>query len=234
MIRCAAEGDALAREEFARAYSAPLEAYFSARWRSTPLADSVGDAIQEVFLDLFRSDGALRRADEERSFRGFLLGVSRNIALRIEQRTASDRHESADSGVGETIAAREDSLSTLFDREWARSVMRRAAELQAARALVSGSVQQRRVELLRLRFDEGLSILDIASLWQEEPARLHHEYARAREDFRGALLEVVGLHDGSPPEEVEAEAERLIALVSRDGHDEHSRESGRGSRVDWD
>lgn len=215
MIRCAGEGDAAAREEFARAYSSPLRSYFAARWRNLPLANEVGDAIQEVFVDCFRSSGALGRVDAERSFRGFLLGVARKVALRIEERAASDRREPGASDVVHDAAAREESLSGLFDREWARTVMRRAADLQATRARASGPLHERRVELLRLRFEEGLEIRDIAVRWQEDPARLHHEYARAREDFRSALLEVVGLHEGSPPEAVEAEAERLVALVSQ-------------------
>jgi RNA polymerase sigma-70 factor (ECF subfamily) len=71
------------------------------------------------------------------------------------------------------------------------------------------------VEILRLRFEEGLAIREIAERWGEDPARLHHEYSCARDDFRSALFEVVGLHDGSPPGEVEAEARRLVALVSK-------------------
>ncbi len=214
MIRRAADGDVAARDEFARCYSTPVRLYFAARWQGHALAEEVSDAVQEVFLDCFRSSGALGRADPERSFRGYLLGVSRVVALRTEERLARDREMRNESGLAKDVVAREDELSTIFDREWARSVMRRAAELQSSRAIVDGPLYRRRVELLRLRFEDGLSIREIAELWNEPAARLHHEYARARDDFRSALLEVIGLHGGSSQEQVESEARRLIGLVS--------------------
>ena len=53
--------------------------------------------------------------------------------------------------------------------------------------------------MLRLRFHEGLPIRTIAQLWSMDAAALHHEYARARTEFKAALLEVMtSYHPGSP------------------------------------
>jgi RNA polymerase sigma-70 factor (ECF subfamily) len=77
-----------------------------------------------------------------------------------------------------------------------------------ARARAAGADAARRVELLKLRFGEEMPIRDIARLWNADAARLHHEYATAREEFRAALRDVVAEHQ---PGDAFAEAERLIA-----------------------
>jgi hypothetical protein len=93
--------------------------------------------------------------------------------------------------------------------------MREAAELQAALAREKGAEATQRVELLRLRFHEGMAIRDIARLWGADPARLHHDYAQARQEFLSDLREVVGLHERCPPERLEAECTRLQELLRR-------------------
>ena len=75
----AAAGSAPDRDEFVRRYSPVIGAYLGARWRHTPLFDQVEDAAQQVFMDCFKVDGALGRADPERAegFRAFLYGIVR-------------------------------------------------------------------------------------------------------------------------------------------------------------
>ncbi len=212
VIRGAAAGGRQAQEEFARLYEPVLRAFFGARWKGSPLVGDLEDAVQEVFLDCFRADGALARVDPKRGsgFRPFLRGVARNVALRIEtERRRRARDEGADL---DAITADDETASHAFDREWAKTVMREAAERQVANA--STDAQKRRVDLVRLRFHEGIPIREIADLWKEDAARLHHEYAQAREDFRRALAEVVAFHHpGGSPEEVEREAAELLALL---------------------
>jgi RNA polymerase sigma-70 factor (ECF subfamily) len=110
----------------------------------------------------------------------------------------------------DAIARRDAELSRAFDRAWAQSTMRRAAERQAELAQKSGEAAIRRVELLRLRFHEGLTIREIASRWGEYKARLHHEYASARQEFKKALLEVIAFHHPGSPKEVEQECAALL------------------------
>ena len=88
VIRGAAEGRSEAREEFARRYLPVVRAYLGARWRGLPLMQEIDDAAQEVFLDCFKEEGVLDRADSDRpgGFRAFFYGVVRNMARRVEER----------------------------------------------------------------------------------------------------------------------------------------------------
>ena len=108
----------------------------------------------------------------------------------------------------------EATLSQVFDRSWADTVMKEAAVVQSKNAEAAGEAAQRRVELLELRFSEGLSIAAIAERWQEDPARLHHEYATARDEFRAALLEVLSFFFPNSPGEAEREARELVGLFA--------------------
>lgn len=210
MIRGAAEGRLADRDEFARRYEPVVRAYLAARWRDAGLLGEIDDTAQEVFLDCFRDGGALERAEPGRpgGFRAFLYGVVRNVALRAERERAKGGLP-LDSSFDAPDAQR--TLSDAFDRAWAQALLRQAARLMEERARAAGPDARRRVEILRLRFREDLPIREIARLWNADAARLHHEYATAREEFRAALRDVVAEHQPGPPGEAEREAERLIA-----------------------
>ena len=76
-----------------------------------------------------------------------------------------------------------------------------------------GEAAPRRVELLRLRFHEGMPIREIAGLWGLDAASLHHEYARARQEFRSALRDVIAFHHPGSPEDVDRECAQLLSLL---------------------
>src|SRR5262245_53103142 len=84
VIHAAAAGSARDREEFARRYGPVVRTYLASRWRSSPCLQQLDDAVQEVFVECFRPDGVLARAERDRGFRPFLYGVARNVARRIE------------------------------------------------------------------------------------------------------------------------------------------------------
>ncbi len=214
LIRGAAGGEAQARREFARLYRPVVAAYLGARWHGTPLVDGVDDATQDVFVECFRDGGVLERADSKRpgGFRAFLFGVTRNIALREETRRARRREVPTD-GVVSDLEGQQTRASVAFDRAWARSVMRQAARIQEERARAVDDAAVRRVELLRLRFQDDLPIREIARSWDEDAARLHHEYARARREFRAALKEAISFHHPGSDDEIDAECARLLELL---------------------
>ncbi len=211
VLRGAAGGDGLARAVFAERYAPLIRAYLGARWRGAHLAQDLEDAVQDVFVECLRQGGVLQHADPGRpgGFRAFLYGLVRNVALRAEQGRGRERGRQ----VPEIDPAQEDSLSRVFDRAWARSVMRDAAARQAERAAREGEAAVRRVELLRLRFQEGLPVREVARLWGADPATIHHEYARARKEFKAALLEVVGESHTGPPAEAERACAGLLELL---------------------
>lgn len=215
MILGAAEGSAPARDAFARQYLPAVTAYFRARWRGA-LAGDVDDAVQDVFLDCFREGGALSRATPRRgNFRAYLYGVARIVALRHEERRGTRREvQAAGESDLDAVADEDPTPSRAFDRAWAETIMGRARVRHAEAARSSGEGPERRYELLRLRFEEGLPIREIAARWAEEPAHVHHEYARARDEFRRHLVDAVTTYLDSPtPEEAEAECARLLEYL---------------------
>jgi RNA polymerase sigma-70 factor (ECF subfamily) len=208
LIRDAAGGDPAARERFARVYLPVVSAYLTARWGGRREVD---DAAQDVFVECFRAGGLLEKADPERAggFRAFLLGAVRNVARRHEARKRLDARLPAD------LPADDNAPSEAFDRAWARTLLREAGRVQQKRAELAGPAAVRRVQLLRLRFGDGLPIRDIAAKWDEDPAKVHHEYATARDEFRAALREVVAFHHpGATAGEVDRACAELLGLLS--------------------
>jgi RNA polymerase sigma-70 factor (ECF subfamily) len=174
------------------------------------------DTVQNVFIECLREGGLLDRAQADRpgGFRAYLYGAVRNVALRAEaERARRLAREPGDIVDAQDIPDREESLSRVYDRAWAKAVMREAAVRLAARAAHNGDAAQRRVELLRLRFHEEMPIREIADLWSVDAALLHHEYARARQEFRSALRDVIAFHHPGSPENVDGECAQLIALL---------------------
>lgn len=214
LIRSAANGAEPARDDFARRYLPVVRAYLHERWRTSHLAGDVDDAIQEVFVECFRESGALGKADPERGFRPFLFGTVRNVARRFEERSARRAsHKDSDSFHPEAFASDEERLSVVFDKAWAGQVMREAAEHMRARAHDDGPEAVRRVELLELRFQDNLPIREIAKRWDVDAAVLHHDYARARAQFKQALLEVLAFHQPDA-RAAERECEQLLEILS--------------------
>jgi RNA polymerase sigma-70 factor (ECF subfamily) len=217
LIRDAAAGSENARSEFARRYEPVARACLAARWRGTPLFEELDDAVQEVFVDCFKAGGALGRADPDQpgGFRAFFYGVIRNVARNLERARARRRVAPARKGLDEAYIPDDgDGLATVFDKAWATAMLREAGRRFAAAARAAGGDAARRAELLDLRFREGLPIREIADRFRVDPAKLHHEYARARREFRDVLLEVVRWHHPGPPRSVERECSRLLDCFS--------------------
>ena len=215
MVQDAAGGDRGARSVFARTYLDVVKAYLRVRWRGSLLADRLDDAVQDVFMDCFRAQGALGRVDRDHraGFRTFLYGVVRNVALRHEERAVKRREAPPSSFSTDAVPAEVDPLSRVWDKAWARALIARAAARQREWAERDGEPGRRRIELLKLRFREGLPIRDIADQWAIDSTQLHGEYRRAREEFKRALREEVAYHNPGAPAAVEKECEDLLALL---------------------
>ena len=216
VIEEAAAGSTEAREDFARRYSPVILAYLRRRWRDSLYLQELEDASQLVFVECFREGGVLDKVDPPRpgGFRAFLYGVVRNVALRTETRIAKSREKpSATAFDADELERRESTLSEVFDRAWARAILREAAQKQEAHAEDEGEPARRRVELLRLRFYEGLPIREIASRWQMESTVLYREYAQARREFKAMLFETISFYNPGSAAEIEEECARLLELL---------------------
>lgn len=210
LIRAAASGNPAARDQFFRVYLPVVRAYLGVRWRGLPLPPDVDDAAQDLFVECFRAGGLLDKVDADRpgGFRAFLLGAARNVARRHESRRQPD-HPLPDE-----LVADDSEPAEAFDKAWARALLREAAVAQQKHAEQVGPPAVRRVQLLRLRFHDGLPIREIATRWGEDAAKLHHEYATARDEFRSALREVIAFHHpGAAAGELDRLAAELLALV---------------------
>lgn len=215
LVRDAAEGAAGALEAFALRYESPLRAYLGARWRGTRNVAHVDDAVQDVFLECIKEGGVLGKADPGRSggFRAFLYGVARRVALRYETGHGRKQADRLSTEAGQAVEADAPSLSRLFDQAFAQATMREAVRRQTELAAERGDEALARVELLRLRFQEGLPIREIAKRWEREPALVHRAYAKARAEFREALLEVIEFNGASTRKEAEERAAELFDML---------------------
>lgn len=217
LIRSASAGSEVDRDTFASRYLEIVRAYLANRWRGTPMVAELEDAIQEVFLECFRKGGVLDRIQERPpdSFRGFLYGVSRNVARRREKDVARQRQRQPAVDIhAERLEAGEATQSRVFDRAWALALFRQAGELQREKAEEAGERSRKRIRLLELRHQEGLPIREIAARWGEDAAVIHKEYARARVEFKSALLDVLSFHyPGLSSTELESKCLQLIELL---------------------
>jgi DNA-directed RNA polymerase specialized sigma24 family protein len=214
VLRAAADGDSAARSSFLRTYEATIRGFLAARWRGRMLSTEVDDATQDVLIECLKTDGVLARADADRGdFRGLLFGVARNIARRFEERAQQrGRLRPEDSGWLRHVASDDPGQATLFDRGWARSLVRQAKKLHQARALLDGEAGRRRIELLERRFGDDEAIRHIAAAWGVPAQNVHNAYRKARTEFYRCLMEIVGAHapDGA---DLDAECRRLLGLL---------------------
>jgi RNA polymerase sigma factor (sigma-70 family) len=215
LVASAAQGDEAARARFFHTYQPLVHAYLLERWRNSPLQAEVEDAAQDVFVECFKDASPLARAEPggPGSFRAYLVGIVRHVAQRAERRAANRPAPAAVDELDEDPPDRATRLSCVVDREWARVLVGEARSRMEQRAQALGPEALRRVELLALRFGEGLPIREIAERWSADPARLHHDFARAREEFGACLRSVVAENAVRSEADLDAECERVLALL---------------------
>ena len=160
--------------------------------------------------------GRLDRVEPGRpgGFRALLYGVIRVVALRVEvgRARANERGSAGDSEL-QQVCRDETHLSVAFDRAWASALLREASERQSARAKEAGEAAVRRVELLRLRFHDGLPVREIALRWRCDAEVVHRENGRARHEFKATLAAVVACHyPESTSGKIDRECAGLLAL----------------------
>jgi RNA polymerase sigma-70 factor (ECF subfamily) len=208
MVFDAAAGGRAARATFVERYESLVRAYLGARWRGSPMVEELEDTVQAVFIECFKEGGVLQRVEPQRrgGFRAFFYGALRNIARDAEKRRFRNREEQAETVIfRQEVDRRDEAAEEAFDRSWVRTLLEEAIARQATEAGFKGAEAKRRVELLRLRFEGGKPIREIARLWGERSARLHHMYADARQELLGCLRRVLGEHHPGDPDQAERE-----------------------------
>ncbi len=210
LIHSAADGSHESLELFIRRYESIVRQTLAARWNRSWRLAHIDDAVQEVFLECIRPSGVLSKADSQYAggFRALLYGVTRNIIRRFESQPFGNNVSSDERLADETT------VSQVFDRQWAQSIMIEASQVQMLRAKQRGEPAIKRVHLLQSRFQQGKSIRDIAETWQVEADWLHRQYAKARQEFLEALLDVVATYQprATPAENMQTCRELLATL----------------------
>lgn len=215
LIHSAADGDRSAREEFVHRYLPLVRNYLRARWRESHLYCEVDDTTQEALLQCLRPGGALSSIGRlrNRDFRAYLYGIIRNVARMTERKEQRTRGVVEAASELESDGAPDDSgLSRVFDREWSRAMICEAVALQRTR-LAESSAGQHRLELLRLRYEDEISIQKIADRVGQPMHTVARELIRAQDEFRATLVEVLEQHRGAPILEVEKDLRELFQLL---------------------
>lgn len=216
MISAAADGETAAREEFADCYERVLRSFFEGRWSDPSRRARVDDAVQEAFLVCFRDDGALSTAEQGRGpgFRAYLRGVARNVARTFERRVQASRVRRGDAPADvEGLTGDDPEAATLFDREYARSLLRTAGKRMRTDTNRQTEAHRRRAELLTLRFEQGLTIKDIAERWQVDNKWLHHQYEQAQKEFRACFRDVVAESEQLEGAALDRECDELLGSL---------------------
>jgi RNA polymerase sigma-70 factor (ECF subfamily) len=216
IILAAANGDASAREDFARIYLPVVRESLGVLWRGKAMVDQIDDSVQLVFVQCFQDGGVLERVDPSRSggFRAFFYGVIKRVARRAEvDRTTLHKRAPLTTLDPEQVANDEATLSSALDRSWAKALIKEAWELHRKRASEQSDAHVQRALLLHLRFEENLPIREIAQLWNHDPVQVHRDYAKARKEFKTTLRDVVGLNEGCSEEELAERCEELLLLL---------------------
>lgn len=213
LIRGAAAGVPRDRERFAARYTPIVRAYFSARWHLPLGHERVQDACQEVFVQCFRDEGVLSKADPSFAggFRAFLYGVARRIGANMDRAKGRSRERESDSALLGETAPSAAAPSRSFDRAWARLVAREAGQLARSRA-AGHPARLAGLDALYLQFFEGLAPREIAARRGVAVAAVYESLRLAKRDFRAAFVEVMA---GYNPQCTEAELrQRCIDLVA--------------------
>jgi RNA polymerase sigma factor (sigma-70 family) len=204
------------QERFARLYTPLIKAYLAARWRLPLEHEDVVDGAQEVLLQCFRQDGALDSVERGRAsgFRGFLYGVTRNVAAMTERKWSRSREgQATHSGVFER-ADDDSSLSHVFDRAWAEVVVREARSLLQRRSLVLGGTAVLRARALELRYQGGLPPREIAPRLGLDVKQVYRLLEDGQVEFQEALVDVMTEQvPGASRAEVERKCAELLDLL---------------------
>lgn len=210
----AAAGEPQQREIFARRYEPVVRAYLASRWRVPREHPDVGDVTSDVFVECFKDGGVLERVDRglEGGFQAYLYGVVRNVARMAERRWTQRRQRSAGPVSDlDVFEGDEATLSEVFDRAWARSLVGEARQLMHDRAAAS-SVTARRFRALQMRFDEGLPPRRIAEVMELRVESIYELLREGRSEFRATLMGLVADHH---PGASQVEIERMFVDLLR-------------------
>ena len=218
LIRAAAQGDDVARSEFADRYGSAVRRWLGARWQGQSIAIEVDDAAQNIWLECFKKNGELERVEPGRpgGFRAFFYGVLQRETQKVESKWFREKKRRRDGTFyPEEMNNDETSLSKIFDREWARAIMDQTWKLYAAQAREKGDLATQRVTVLRLRHQKNMPPREITSVVDSDATQVSRDLAQAKKDFWRALCEVVGEQESCTGEQLAEKCKQLLGHLGK-------------------
>ena len=212
----AAGGDPSAHAAFAKRFLPEARRLLAARWTGGPFEQEVDDAVQEVFVEVLRPRGALRRVDRdhEGSIRSYFATVVRHVALRIEKGRVSRYREQrvGEFGSGLYPDLREEPVRSL-ERAWAEHLLAEAWRELARGAGDRGGSRPDRVQLLRWRYESGRSMRELASVSGAATDTIYAELRQARRNFSASLRAVVARLEPESGDRLEERCKELLVAL---------------------
>lgn len=148
LVRAAQAGDLRAFETLVARHQGRV---FAAAWSILGHAEDARDAVQEAFLEGFRS---LSRLEDPAAFGAWVTGIARHVSLAIRNRRGARRPL---SGGGPAAADRGDGPLMQMIRQEEDTAMREAARR------VLDALPAELKDVLRLRYENDLSYDEIAA-----------------------------------------------------------------------
>lgn len=189
------------------------------RWRPTRAAERLGDLAVALERLVGRDGHPLEEAIEILRSRNGDSPSHAELRRLWEQLPARAQKSDVEEQAANELSAADSSDATVDDRERQRDMARLQAALRDAFAAIPA---QDRV-LIALRFDQDLSIAEIATMMRSSVPTLHRRLAAAVKQLRAALMragfqsadvaDLVGHPSVVLPPLLRAEAERFLGLV---------------------
>lgn len=175
LVRRAQAGEALAFRALFERHVASVRRFLLDLLRER---EAASDATQETFS---RAHALLGRLQERDRFKGWLLGIARNVAFEAHRAHHLEDLAEDEGGTPDAVIPSPNPETVLLDRE---------LEVHFREALAALSPKRRAALLLRL--DHGLSYEDIAAALEWSIPSVKNEIHRARLALRVALLPHLG------------------------------------------
>lgn len=212
-----AEDLARAHAGLSNAFGAAVRAYFRGRWTRGELATRI-DAAEAATWKEFLDEFAAGRIEREFPCRIGLERVARAVGVRFEAEAEREGVRPLESDP----AVRDAAARHAFEHAFALRVATDANHCHAAACAAADfgereDTETRGYSLLELHFSHGLSLEEIARLWQRPLATIRRIHEAARNDYAAHLREEVAQCFVTRPDAaaLERECDFLLAALAR-------------------
>ena len=210
LVGLAGTDEDLAQREFALRYEKFVRRILAKRWLGTVFRTYFDDAIQEVFVECFKPNGVIEKANAQNgnSFRTYLFQVASHVAARFErthqrqQSIASTNDDHLDDLSSQAMSAYD-----LVTREEVADLVREALHRMTHHY---NPEVRKRGQLLDRHTCQGEKIIAIADGNPDLAEQLHRDHTKAKREWKSFLVEVVQSEYRVPGNEAQVIVSELL------------------------